>query len=227
MVTSMTRKLLREIVHLRGQLVAIILVIGCGIGTYVMSRSMHTSLTLTQQAYYENGRYADVFAMLQRAPLSVIDQLATIDGVALAEGRTVSSVQVDVPGLPEPAQATLVSMSSRRSATLNDIHLVSGRRVRPGSTDEVILYAPFAETNGLVPGGTVAAVLNGRWRRLPVVGTAISPEFVIVMNPGSLMLDQRRVVGPAAAALERLAYDLRPGPGKLHTLGQHKRHDLA
>jgi putative ABC transport system permease protein len=125
----MTRKLLREIVHLRGQLVAIIMVIGCGIGTYVMSRSMHTSLTLTQHTYYENGRYADVFASLQRAPLSVIDQLGAINGVAVAEGRTVSSVQVDVPGLPEPASATLVSVSSRRSATLNDIHLVSGASV--------------------------------------------------------------------------------------------------
>lgn len=210
MVTSMTRKLLREIVHLRGQLVAIIMVIGCGIGTYVMSRSMHTSLTLTQHTYYENGRYADVFASLQRAPLSVIDQLGAINGVAVAEGRTVSSVQVDVPGLPEPASATLVSVSSRRSATLNDIHLVSGQRLRAGATDEVILYAPFAETNGLVPGGTVAAVLNGRWRRLTVVGTAISPEFVIVMNPGSLMLDQRRVgVMWMAEEAVQAAYDMR------------------
>ncbi|MBU3741494.1 MAG: FtsX-like permease family protein [Candidatus Kapabacteria bacterium] len=192
-MTALSLKLLREIGHLRGQLIAIILVIGCGIGTYVMSRSMHASLLLTQEAYYAKGRYADVFATVQRAPRSVVGELQSIRGVALAEARTTSKVLVDVPGLAEPATATLVSMPSDRPMLMNDVHLVSGRRIAPGAFDEVVLYAPFAEANGLTVGDTIAAVLNGRWRKLAIVGTAISPEFVIVLNPGTLMLDNKRI----------------------------------
>lgn len=193
MVSALTVKLFREIKHLRGQFVAIILVIGCGIGTYVMSRSMHASLRLTQQAYYEQGRYADVFVGVHRAPQALLPAISAIDGVAVAEARTVTSVQVDVPGLAEPASATLVSMPTARPMLLNDVHLVSGRRVAEGAFDEVLLYAPFAEANLLTVGDSVSVVLNGKWRRCVVVGTAISPEFVIVMNPGTLMLDSKRV----------------------------------
>ena len=175
MVTALTLKLLREIKHLRGQLVAIILVIGCGIGTYVMSRSMHTSLLLTQQAYYEQGRYADLFVRVHRAPKSLLRPLAEIDGVAIAESRTVENVLVDVPGLEEPAMATVLSMPTRHRMVLNDIHLVAGRRVAPNGLDEVVLYAPFAEAYGLHIGDSLAVVLNGTWRSLCVVGTAISP----------------------------------------------------
>lgn len=191
-MTAMSIKLLREIKHLRGQLVAIILVIGCGSATFIMSRSMHHSLQLTLQDYYEKERYADVFVTLKRAPQTLDAQLRGIEGISAVETRTMFNVLVDVPDLPEPASATLISLPADRELALNELHMVSGRRVTLGSEHEVIAYAPFAEANQLVPGDTIGAVINGRWKRLVIVGTAISPEYIIVMHPGSLMLDNKR-----------------------------------
>lgn len=226
-MTAMTIKLLREIKHLRGQLVAIILVIGCGSATFIMSRSMYTSLLLTQRDYYERERYADVFVTLKRAPQTLGARLRAIDGVAAAETRTMYNVLVDVPGLAEPASASLISMPTDRELALNELHIVSGRRIAPGAKHEVIAYAPFAEANGLVPGDTIGAVMNGRWKRIVIVGTAITPEFVIVMNPGSLILDKKRTgVLWMAEDVVQSSYDMR-GAFNSATLGVYPGVSIA
>ena len=43
-----------------------------------------------------------------------------------------------------------------------------------------------------MPGDTVPAVINGRLRRLTIVGVALSPEYVYSIRPGELVPDDRR-----------------------------------
>ena len=72
---ALTTKLFREIGHLRGQLIAIVVVIACGIANFVTFRAVHSSLTLTQQSFYEDSRFADVFLTARRVPESVKDRI--------------------------------------------------------------------------------------------------------------------------------------------------------
>ena len=67
---------------------------GCGVATFVNSRTMLHSLELTQQTYYERYSFADVFATLKRAPDSLIERLAEIPGVAQVETRIVELVKL-------------------------------------------------------------------------------------------------------------------------------------
>ena len=62
------RKLLRDLWHLRGPLAAITVVVACGVATVVTTFTAYQSLVLSQEAYYEQYRFADVFASLKRAP---------------------------------------------------------------------------------------------------------------------------------------------------------------
>ena len=59
------RKLLRDLWAIKGQAVAISLVIGAGVAMLVMYLSNFDSLRLTQTAFYERSRFADVFASPQ------------------------------------------------------------------------------------------------------------------------------------------------------------------
>ena len=68
MLTSLDRKMLRDLWQMKGQAIAIILVIGCGIATFVMSLSTLASLQQTRSTYYNRYRFAHVFAHLKRAP---------------------------------------------------------------------------------------------------------------------------------------------------------------
>jgi len=191
-VTALRRKLLRDLWHLRGQVLAIALVVACGVAVVVTTRSAYESLALSQARYYARYRFADVFAQLERAPETLRDRIAAIPGVAAVETRIVAEVTLDVPGLAEPATGRLVSIPERRVPILNDLHVRRGRWPEPGRRDEVLVSEAFADANDLQPGDAIGAVLHGRWERLQVVGVALSPEYVYEIQAGSIFPDSRR-----------------------------------
>ena len=83
------RKLVRDLWQIKGQALAIALVMACGISIFIMYLSTLESLERTQQAYYERYRFAEVFARLKRAPRWLEDRIAAIPGVARVETRVV------------------------------------------------------------------------------------------------------------------------------------------
>ena len=191
-MTSLNRMLLRDLARMRGQAIAISLVVACGVASFVSQRSMYYSLLEAQAEYYDTYRFADVFAHLKRAPAEVRSQIAAIAGVAAVQTRVVHDVIVDVPGLAEPATARLVSIPAQRTQMLNDLYLRSGAYSAADHTDEVLASEAFAEANSLNVGSRIAAVLNGRWRELRIVGIALSPEYIYAVRPGSIFPDNRR-----------------------------------
>jgi putative ABC transport system permease protein len=63
-VSALNRKLLRDLVHLKGQVVTVALVVACGIAGYVAFQSTWDSLEHSKSAYYERYRFADAFVRL-------------------------------------------------------------------------------------------------------------------------------------------------------------------
>lgn len=192
MVGSLSTKLLRDLWHLRGQLVAAALVVACGVACFVALRSAYDSLLGTRTSYYDAYRFGDVFATVKRAPESLLESVRSIDGVSSVRSRIVVGVSVDVPGLDEPAGGLMISMPDRRDPVLNDIAVMEGRYLEPGRLDEVIVSDAFAEANSLVPGDRIAAVINGARQQFTIVGVALSPEFVYEIGPGAILPDARR-----------------------------------
>jgi putative ABC transport system permease protein len=184
--------LVRDLWHLRGQVLAAAVVVACGIATLVAMYSTYVSLIQARDSYYAKYRFADVFAQLKRAPQSLLHELQAIPGVAQVLVRGVHTVILDVPGLAEPATARLISISERPESGLNALAIVRGRAPNSAIADEVVASDTFARANGLRPGDRIAAVLNGRWQSLRIVGTALSPEYVYEVAPGGLFPDNRR-----------------------------------
>ncbi|HSF41403.1 MAG TPA: ABC transporter permease, partial [Thermoanaerobaculia bacterium] len=190
-MSPLDRKLLRDLAHLWGQMVAVTLVVTCGIGLFVTLRSMHRYLLETQAGYYEQDRVAEVFVRMKRAPLSVAAGIAALPGIAAAEPRIVVDVLLDVPGLPEPATGRLVSIPRNRAPALNALHLRRGRSI--AGRDEVLVSEAFAKANHLKIGDSVGAVIHGRWQRLHIVGLALSPEYIYeIRGAGDIFPDNRR-----------------------------------
>ncbi len=206
---ALDRKLLRDLLHLRGQVVAIALVVACGVATVVTTRTAYDSLVSARADYYARYRFADVFAQLKRAPEALRARIAALPGVAAVETRVVADVTLDVPGLDEPAAGRLVSLPDGREPALNAIHLRAGRGLDAARRDEVLVSEAFAEANRLQVGDTLGAVLNGRWERLRIVGIALSPEYIYEIRPADLFPDPRRfgVLWMSRAALGP-AFDL-------------------
>ncbi len=191
-MTALHRKLWRDLLHLRGQVAAIVLVVACGVASFVALQNIYRSLIVTQQTYYAEYRFADLFVSLKRAPERLATRIRELDGVASVQTRIVANVTLDVPGLNEPASGQLVSIPAQRTPMLNDLRLLRGRYIEPGQRNEVILSSAFSEKNNLNPGDTISAIINGRWTKLSIVGVALSPEFVYEIRPGDMFPDARR-----------------------------------
>jgi putative ABC transport system permease protein len=189
---ALHRKLLRDLWRLRGQVLAIALVMASGVGVLVMSLTTVESLEETAIAYYERYRFGHVFARVERAPEHLVERLREIPGVQAVETRVVRTAILDIEGFEEPVIGQLVSIPERAEPRVNRLALREGRLPQFGHPDEAVLTEPFAQAHGLGPGDQLRAVINGRWRELTVVGIALSPEYVYAIGPGALMPDDRR-----------------------------------
>jgi putative ABC transport system permease protein len=192
LLTALNRKLVRDLLAMKSQAFAIAMVVAAGIAMYVMYLSNFESLRATQRAYYERQRFADVFASLKRAPMRVATDIAAIPGVDTLETRVVATVTLDLDQIEEPATGRLVSIPASRRPRLNDLFLRRGRWIEPGRPDEVLASEGFVVAHGLNPGDQIPAVINGRLRRLTIVGTALSPEYIYSIRPGELVPDDKR-----------------------------------
>ena len=163
-----------------------------GIATYVTMRGAYEAIERAQQDYYTRYRFADVFAQLKRAPNSLAGSIASLPGVGAVETRIVVEVNLDVPGLEEPAIGRLVSVPEPQEPSLNRLYLRQGRYIEPGRPDEVLVSEAFASANQLEVGSCIGAVINGRWQRLRIVGIALSPEYVYEIRGAEVFPDNKR-----------------------------------
>ncbi|HET6415361.1 MAG TPA: ABC transporter permease [Polyangiales bacterium] len=191
-VKALDRKLLREVVRLRGQALTIAIVVASGVACYIALQSAWRALYQSRDLYYQTNHFAEVFVHLERAPKSVAGQVSELPGVARAYPRIVEQVRLPMDDLISPARGDLISVPSTGRAPMNGLVLRAGRNLEPGRYDEVLLNEPFAKAHGLEPGDHISAVINGKLRDLLVVGHALSPEYVFAVDSGLLMPDDER-----------------------------------
>lgn len=189
---AIDRKLLRDAVHYRSQLAAIVAVVACGVALFVTLRSMNGHLRRSRDSFYEQYRFADLFVPLKRAPNVLALEAARIPGVQAVATRIVMESTIDVPGLDEPATGRLVSIPVPRVPSLNEPHLLTGRWPLPQERDGVLASAAFARANRLMPGDSIGAIVHGRWRWFRITGTAISPEYIYEIGGAAIFPDNRR-----------------------------------
>ncbi|MEZ5392029.1 MAG: ABC transporter permease [Bryobacterales bacterium] len=173
---------------MRSQALAIAMVIGSGVATFVMSLSTLDSLRKTRDAFYRDYNFADAFVSLERAPESIALRLADIPGVARVETRVNASVKLDIAEYPDPATALIVSYDPERTQ-INKLYLRAGRLMDPLRDDEAVVSEAFAEAHHFQPGDHLDAIINGRRKRLRLVGVALSPEFVLQIPAASIVPD--------------------------------------
>jgi putative ABC transport system permease protein len=206
---ALNKKLVRNLWKLRGQVLAIAIVIASGVAVLVMSLSALDALTETADAYYELQRFGEVFASVERAPKRLLEQIRTIPGVRSVDDRIKYLATLSIEGFEEPVIGQLVSIPEQGQPRLNRLVLRAGRLVSPDHPDEVVVNEPFAEAHNLQPGDRFQALMNSNLRTLTVVGIALSPEYIYTIGPGALMPDDLRfgVLWLGREALEA-AYDL-------------------
>ena len=209
-ISMLDRKLLRDLVRLWAQSLAVALVMACGVMTLILALGATRALEDTRTAFYDRTRFGQVFASATRAPESIKAEIAAIDGVSAVATRIVNPVVIDILGMAEPATGMLISIPDHDEPSVNRLYLRSGRLPEPGRSDEATIIEAFAEAHGFRPGDGFDVLINGRKRHLSITGITLSPEYVYAIGPGDMVPDQKRfgVIHMHRAVLEG-AYDMK------------------
>src|SRR5205823_9357864 len=102
------------------------------------------------------------------APNALRARLAQIDGVATVETRVTGSAKLDIPGLPEPADAAIISLPDDRPQQLHLLYLRTGRLPEIGRANEIVVGEAFANAHGFEPGNEIDATIYGARERLKI-----------------------------------------------------------
>lgn len=204
---ALNAKLLRDFRLLRGQVVAIAVVMAAGIAMMTMALSNWQALHDSRERYYAEYRFAEVFASAGRAPRSLLAEIRALEGVRSAQARVRVFVNLEIAGFEQPVTGEAVSLAAAGDPDLNALYLRRGRLAEEAG--ETVLSERFAEAHGLQPGDEIVALLNGRRQTLQIVGVGLSPEFVYSIRPGEAFPDFERygVLWMAPQALAT-AFDL-------------------
>jgi putative ABC transport system permease protein len=236
---ALDRKVLRDLRRMWSQALTIALVVASGVGGFVASLSAVDSLDAARARFYAQGRFADVFADLKRAPASLADTLRALPGVADVQTSVEHTVRIEVEGVDDPILGRLIGLDPRRPPAMNQVTVRSGRYLEDsvgghgGDAIEALVSAGFAEAHGLRPGARLGALVNGRHRTLRVVGIALSPEYVFAglggmadMRGFGVMWVNARALAAAydmTGAFNRLAVRLAPGARETAVLADLQR----
>jgi hypothetical protein len=187
-IAPLDRKLLRDLWEMRGQAIAIALVVGSGVAIFVMYHSNFDSLRRTQATYYERQRFAEVFASLKRAPNRLEEGLRAIPGVARVATRVVAEVTVDVPGDPAVVRERATAAIAELGAPVED----------PNAAGDACVW-------GIVPSGAMDMV--PALVRIDVDAANSGGSRVHVRATGREGLIKQRI---GAKAAERIAHAISP-----------------
>lgn len=182
---ALDRKLWRDLRLMWSQALTIALVVASGIGGFITTLSAVESMAQARDLFYTQARFADVFASVKRAPLSLLDTLRTLPGLADVQATTEYIVRVSVPGTSDPVLGQLVGLDLHQQPShMNQIVVRSGLPLSasgPRHADgvlPVLVSEAFADGHHLKPGHELKALINGKERTLVISGLALSPEYV-------------------------------------------------
>lgn len=192
MFSTLNKKLYRDLWTLRSQVIAIALVVACGIGAYIMAVSVLDSLKEAKDIYFDRYRLADIFASAKRVPLHLGEQIGELEGVRTVYPRVLFAATLDVTGLEEPATGIFISIPEDREPPLNALFMTLGRKPLANENNAIVISEAFSDANALLPGDTIKAVINGRFQILQITGVALSPEYLFSLIPGAILPDDRR-----------------------------------
>lgn len=189
---ALDRKALRDLRRMWSQLLAVALVMACGIMTLVLAIGAYRAMEDTKTAYYERYRFGHVFADLTRAPLALLPQVEAISGVSAAEPRIQTVAILDMTGMSEPVAGLVLSLPEQRAARVNRLFLREGVLPAAGSPDQIALDERFATAHSLDIGDGFSATMNGQRLDLVVSAIVLSPEFVYAPDPSGIAPDDKR-----------------------------------
>ncbi|MFN8577474.1 MAG: FtsX-like permease family protein [Candidatus Sericytochromatia bacterium] len=181
---ALDKKLLRELWKIKGQVLAVSIVIACGVAVYIAFFSAFLNLNLTRDSYYKEYRFHDFSITLEKAPINSIFKIQNINGIKEASGRISKDVSINIKEQDELKSGRIISLPDKNNI-IDNIYLMSGRKINHSELNECITDDKFFIANNLKLNEFISVTSNGKKQNLKIVGTVKSPEYVYSIRNAS------------------------------------------
>ncbi len=180
-MSMLGRKLAREIRFAKYRFGAIALVVAIGILMFSASYMSFQNLSNSHNVTYSRLNFADILIRVNRAPEFALKRVADIDTVQMATGRVSEDISVIQP---DGARVSGLVIGVPTSTPYVDQLSVNKGSYFSGQEKEPVCLVEnhFAKFNKLQPGDTVSIAAGQRNIPLKVLGSAYSPEYLIVFS---------------------------------------------
>lgn len=199
------RKLLRDLLAQKGQVIAVIAVTALGVLLYVSSAAAYRDLRNSYAATRTKLALARLHVDVDAPDADDLAKIRAIPGVATADTRMIAEVPVTHGAGETHAALRVLSLPDAGEPALDRVLVISGALP---SDDEVLLEKHFATVNRLDAGDSL--IVGGRRSR--VSGVAVSPEYLWVSRDANDFMpspDQFGVGWMRSAAVQTLSNHVR------------------
>ncbi|MDA8792732.1 FtsX-like permease family protein [Bacteriovoracaceae bacterium] len=183
------KSLLRELLHLKSQILSISLIVGIGVGVYFGFSSTHQSLLESRDHFYQEYNFPHLFAHLHKTPNYLLSRIKDLPGVKDTEGRIEHDALLTLPKLKEPGVVHFVSLPNGKQPNYSKLFLLQGRLPSAHSNNEVVISESFFLAHNLKLGDKFSANINGSKKTFVIRGVGVTPEHIIALQPGSSFPD--------------------------------------
>jgi putative ABC transport system permease protein len=157
------------------------------IGTMMLT-AMGTAvngLANAMYSFYEDYNLADAWARVGAIPLSEVERLRNIPGVADVSARTIMEVRAGIGGSDDMIVLRVFSFAPGEENRINDFAM---NGVEPSLQNDIALSEMFNAAHGLETGDAITLYAQGRALSFRTTGTFLAPEYIYIARGGTEML---------------------------------------
>lgn len=188
-------KLIRDFWQNRGTIFAVVMILAVGVCSYVGMAGVYLDLEDARMKYYDKYNLADFTLDLKRAPQDSVSSLRSTQNVLRLRSRIKLDVMAMLPdkayksGIVKLIPGTVMSLPYPERNIVNNVRKVTGTWFSSSYAQEIIVDHQFATARGLKVGDRISVRLPDQEHDLLIVGTVTSPEYVMILAPGTIAPD--------------------------------------
>ncbi len=173
MVSTLNRKLWRDIRRHRAQFIAVAVTVFLGVTMFVASYDSYLNLDASYQATFTEYRFANV-TYVGGDVEALADSAVGVPGVESVSVRTVADHPLRINGLKMLGR--IVGVPADRQAEVNQLKVLEGSYLPTG--DAILVEEHMANHFDLKPGDSVDLLAGDTWVTAEVAGIVSSPEYI-------------------------------------------------
>ena len=173
MVSTLNRKLWRDVLRHRAQFIAVAVTVFLGVTMFVASYDSYLNLDASYQATFTEYRFANL-TYVGGDVEALADSAVGVPGVESVSVRTVADHPLRINGLKMLGR--IVGVPADRQAEVNQLKVLEGSYLPTG--EAILVEEHMANHFDLKPGDSVDLLAGDTWVAAEVAGIVSSPEYI-------------------------------------------------